>query len=89
MSKDEDSGINLIASSTSVDVLRHLLRVLPFADDMYGPDKIVNGRYEVIFHNSKAERQIIRGWADYEYPQTLHYGIEFEEQDARESNSAE
>ena len=89
MSNDDDSGIYLIARSTSVDVLRHLLRVLPFADDMYGPNKIVDGRYEVLFHNSKAERQIIRGWANSAYPLMFHYGIEFEEQDGREDNPAE
>lgn len=49
MSNDDDSGIYLIARSTSVNVLRHLLRVLPFAEDMYGPNKIVEGRYEVLF----------------------------------------
>jgi hypothetical protein len=84
MKPDEDNGIYLIATATNAEVLRHLMRALPFADDMYGPDRRADGLYEVKFHNTKAEREAIRSWAQHYYPSALFFGIKFEEEDGRD-----
>lgn len=75
---DQDYEIYLIITSRQKQAIEHLMRALPFAEDVDDWEN-EDGCHTIVLWNTVQERQAIRGWINHFYPPGRPYSMEIEE----------